>query len=389
MKVDNAAKQEAHKTAIERQKIISQHRKEVNHLNKSYNKLKAELKVDGDQQLFRQRSENDKKILEEAERKNIVLQKMNSLTADSKQMLEDEKTRVNETHKGQVAESRMKAEKTIADLQTKNGELFQDITTKYTQEMQNIQQEGNRFKQDHFDEFASDLNTKEAENSGKTTKQAGRFEQTFKTDSIKFENTLAKQRYEMEQKYQKRKHDHQILMKKLQSLHTDEVSKLMKHHKQKVGGMQTNFTNQYDSISKMHHKQLGNLQQITKDNLNETVGKYSDKKKVVEDKAGDNFYRTKYLTPIVSENVDSYTVKMQVPEHEKDQITLTGKGKRDLRMTINRAHDSEFVEHDGTINKSKRYETISKSIHVDKIMNLKKITKEYADGNVIYNIKKA
>ncbi len=156
----------------------------------------------------------------------------------------------------------------------------------------------------------------------------------------------------------------------------------------KTKDRQHEFERRFNMMDRTEYERLTQLQKRADFQKNLVRKDLSVYQEHYTDKANDPFYRMQQLDPVVFEQEESFTVEIPVPEHEKDFYLLAGSG-RTLRLTFNRDYQDEFLDKDGSVLKSKKYESAVKTIPLSSPIDRKGITKTYRDGMVRFTIQKA
>jgi HSP20 family molecular chaperone IbpA len=90
----------------------------------------------------------------------------------------------------------------------------------------------------------------------------------------------------------------------------------------------------------------------------------------------------------MKETPDSYIVSLKVPEHERENITISPRN-RYIKITYHRKHSDRVEEQDGSSHTSKRTELMTKQFPTEAILNSKGVTQKYEDGVLKFKVLKA
>lgn len=110
--------------------------------------------------------------------------------------------------------------------------------------------------------------------------------------------------------------------------------------------------------------------------------------KTVTDKAEDPFYRIRSLNPVLSELDKDFVVKIALPEHEAQNLFVTGEGQT-LKISLARrfqenARDAESARSTRTSS----YQSVVEQLAMPGAIDVKNIRREYADGVVTIKVAK-
>jgi HSP20 family molecular chaperone IbpA len=107
----------------------------------------------------------------------------------------------------------------------------------------------------------------------------------------------------------------------------------------------------------------------------------------VMNKTADPFYQNNNIKPEIVDLGDSYKLTINVADHEKDQYLLSGHD-RTLTLSFSRNFQHDIKQPDN-VSKTRRVESYSHSFFVSEIVKPNSVSKNYEDGKLIFNIKKA
>jgi len=160
-----------------------------------------------------------------------------------------------------------------------------------------------------------------------------------------------------------------------------------KHYEITTAQQNAVFKQRLDALSAQHSQILNKVQHEFNKSVNEIKDKTAKEKDLVANRSVDQFYNITELNPTLTENEKEYIVSIQIPEHEKDDVELYP-SERQIRLTVTRRYDDNFTAEDGSLNRTKRSEVISKTFPTSSLMNSKKVSKMYEDQTLHFKIAK-
>lgn len=107
----------------------------------------------------------------------------------------------------------------------------------------------------------------------------------------------------------------------------------------------------------------------------------------IMNKTADPFYQNSNLQPDVKDIGDSYQIVIPVADHEKDHYILNAHD-RTLTLSFSRDFQQDIKQQDN-VSKTRRVESYSKKFFVPEIVKTNTVSKNYEDGKLTFNIKKA
>ncbi len=148
------------------------------------------------------------------------------------------------------------------------------------------------------------------------------------------------------------------------------------------------FKEKYESLVASHELVMNNLKRRFEADFKAQLESVADTRAVIENKGGDPFYSVTKLSPTLTEDEKSYTISLEVPEHERDQVNLAADG-RQLKLTVGRRFEERLEGPTGRVDKTVRTEHHTKIFDVAHIVDQRQITQSYQDGLLSYKIMKA
>lgn len=148
------------------------------------------------------------------------------------------------------------------------------------------------------------------------------------------------------------------------------------------------FKEKYDSLVANHDLVMNNLKNRFEADLKAELESVANTRSTIEDKNGDPFYSVTKLSPMLAEDEKSYTISLNVPEHERDLVNLAADGRK-LKLTVGRRFEERLEGQQGQVDKTVRTEHHTKIFDVGHIVDQRQITQNYQDGLLSYKIMKA
>lgn len=167
-----------------------------------------------------------------------------------------------------------------------------------------------------------------------------------------------------------------------------EYQKLVKNHQGQKKATNEQFEKEYNNILASNNIKLGSLDERTKGVVQKLKEKFLQNANLILEKSKDPFYQFKRVKPLVEDKGDHYVLSVDLPEHEKNNVQISGK-KRNLKLTFNRFHEVEFKDQPNVTNIAKKRESYSTTTAVKDIVDADKIEKYYQNGRLHFTIPKA
>lgn len=106
------------------------------------------------------------------------------------------------------------------------------------------------------------------------------------------------------------------------------------------------------------------------------------------DRTSDPFYRVHQFAASVDHAEKEIVVRVKVPEHEKDSVRLTLQAEG-LVLSAARRFEDRMTNDDGRKVSTNAFQSYSESFPVTGKLEMKRMSREYADGHVTFRIPKA
>ncbi len=382
-----------------KRQIHQQHQKEISQLNRQHNK---ELK-------FKQES-HDKKVQELKSDHHVTLDE--TTRSNNKEILEmhahkekriremrDQVTKEHEAAEQKLEYLRESNQNQRADEQAKHSNLIRRDRARFEREREEekfrSKMDNSRYRTEKNRERDQLIDTKQREIAEVKDRFARNYDKLNKSLENRMNLMNEKQDSEIKMLKQSNLDERKYVIDKgqtdldnLNSNFKEEYTKNEQVNAQKTKDRQSEFERRFKTMEQTENYRLGELQKRSDFHKNLVRRDFAKYQEHYTDKAKDPFYRMQQLDPRVFEQEESFTVEIAVPEHERDFYLLSGTG-RTLRLTFNRDFNNEFVDRDGSVLKSKKFESATKTIPLSAPINRMGITKSYRDGVVKFTIQKA
>ncbi len=152
--------------------------------------------------------------------------------------------------------------------------------------------------------------------------------------------------------------------------------------------LERSFKEKYEALVSNHDRVMSNLKGRFEAELKAELESAAGARTIIEDQAADPFYSVTQLNPMLTEDEKSYTITIEVPEHERDLVNLAADGRK-LKLTTGRRFEERLEGEGGRVDKTVRTEHHTKIFDVAQIVDQRQITQNYQDGLLSYKIMKA
>ncbi|MGZ3651541.1 MAG: Hsp20 family protein [Bdellovibrionota bacterium] len=109
----------------------------------------------------------------------------------------------------------------------------------------------------------------------------------------------------------------------------------------------------------------------------------------VTQRGEDPFYRLKSLNPVVATGEAAYTISVSLPEHEAQNLFVSGEGPYVKLSLARRFQDHAAAPEGGRVTRTNSYQSVVEQVAMPGAYDAKKIERTYKDGVVTITIPKA
>jgi HSP20 family molecular chaperone IbpA len=376
----------SHKNEGLRDQIIVKER-EIAMVKELYDKKIADQQRIGEEKLYQQYDLNQAKLAEEIQQNEARLEELRANLAQTENYLESERQTLNEVYSEKNQELAQYRE-----------QKFQAKTLDAEEETWQIRQEASNA----LNELRADLDWKvqnarletqraiqEAENKKLETMAQTGISGQDEIRKMGVDHSIAMTRQRLENELaldQEKRHLESVKTEREKQLEAELNEKTLQY--EHLSSRQEHvFQARYDQLVREHEELFETTRQKLGQQYDQMVEQLTAKKAQFEERSQDQFYRVNTLEPELTEDLNSYTVKIQVPEHEKEQVTLAPHG-RQLKLNLVRNFKDEQRDENGSLNKASRSEVFTKIMNVPEIVNSRDVTQRYVDGVLEFRVAK-
>ncbi len=367
--------------------LIAKKESEIKNLNELYNEKVKNTKTEGVIDLADQEEKNRAQIANSIKSKELQLEKLKSELGNHKESLAKEKELLTNNYQTQI-------QNTNAVFKDKYNHIYNDNLAKSEEILNKSNEQVSNLKKDSEYEiksmnFESKIRADEiSRNNARQIRSIGiENQQDINRTKQLHEDKVEELVNDHNKKVTTEERKHQLNYRQRVTSQETELKNIESHHQEILKQKRISFKEKYNNLEKNQKSILSRIKDKFESEIKSLVSKYSELKNQTLSKSQDDFYNVTELRPKILEFPNSYQVKIDVPEHEQELVNLTAQ-QRDLHISLTRNYRDETTSQDGEVNKTRRSEVLTKRLDVDKIMDSKKITRNYNEGVLTFNIAK-
>jgi HSP20 family molecular chaperone IbpA len=367
---------------------VEKRQAELKKIDDKYEIQQQAIKDHADKRITELRDENHKELLSELENKEQKLGTMKNSLKETENIILQQKEKLTKDLQNSRDEKSLNHEMRMKDMSARHDSQTRDVNEKFAKEQQSLNVETQR-----------ELARQQLKNFKASNKVRMEYDKKLSDDSKNFTNQKFSQELQNSSVLSQQKNEFQNEFRIRESTHNEKYAQqqIRHNHERETSRQQNDQLKVMDQKDHEHRyqvqlatqaDQLKNLDAQAKHEIEKIKLDISKNKQYVETRAQDPFYNGTILKPKITDKQDHYLIQMELPSHEAPLVNLAAKD-RNLKLNFNRLTDHQIKLEDGSINKTKKSESVVKEFTVADIVNPKKVERTYQDGVLTYKIEKA
>ncbi len=372
----------------ERQHQIDEQEKQTKQIRENFKEKKVQVKIQGEEDLHVAVTNNRKEIDKAMAGKKEKLEKFRTENIKHQKVLEDQRLDLDKYNDLRTTDMNSQYEEKYNTLFQEGSEKVQAFEEDINRRIANINADSNQ----EINHYRADMNLKLEDSAHEFGSRIKDKEDVHKAalrrNDVKHAAETGRKRLEHRDKTSKLLTSQNHETESRTVLHSEKLKTMDDHHTEQMKSKQKAFEAKTKRMDQEHLTVLELMKERFAQRLNALKDGFSKKKVMIEDRNSDSFYNVGKISPTLQEKVDSYILSMKVPEHERENITVSPRN-RNIKITYHRNHSARVEEQDGSTHTSKRTELMTKQIPTSEILNNKGVTQKYENGVLQFKILKA
>lgn len=263
-----------------------------------------------------------------------------------------------------------------------------DVNVRQNSVLQDIHREGQQkaFELNERNRFVAQ--GQEQEWQGRIDQQRQQFNATYQGEAKKYETIVRDQQNQSQKQVKETLTKNETRLSNINQQHVALEEKITAQNKKSLGEKEIFFEKKYQGQLARHIASEQHLQELhnralakSKDDLNKRVT-------IEQERSSDVFFNFTEMPATLEERPEAYVLKVQMPEYAKEEVQVTV-NQKELVVTSNRRYQDERKDDSGVVRKVNKVESLVSRIPVESVLNPKKVSKEWVDGQVIFTVQKA
>lgn len=367
---------------------IIQKEVEIENVKSFYDKKVEDQKIVGVESVNKENELNQQKISEVINQREERLKNVRESLESTKSLLENEQNQLKEQHVDQKTDLKSNLDHKIDFQISKAINQSKEINQKTNSIIKEMQEDSNYRIRDAEFQTSQKIQNSLIEEQKAVDEQNAKLE----TNGVNLSSEQVYKKAQAEQLHQQELFENQQkyvgLKNEYTTIHETEFKTKEEQHKHLLAKADNNFKQKYEKMLEDHKALIDNTKVLLDKEFNQLVDAHTSQKQVLTNKLADDFYHISTIEPVVTDLGHAYKIDIPVPEHEKENITLTP-NKRDLRINMSRRFENSRTDEMGNMDKSSRSEVFTKTLKTAEIMESKGIKQNYENGHLSFIINKA
>lgn len=360
---------------------------EIKDIDQLYDKKIEVAKINGEEKYINSLKRNEDLVLNASEDYRAKLTEYKDNLAKTQSALSQEELSLKDGHVEKLNNLKTEHQNSIHEQFRNANETHEAVNSQMKRNVMTITDKAAMEKGHIESKSKTDVANVARDFQQKSAEEERQYRFKLKNDARMHNEELDKQQKELKDLSNKTTEKNKRLVTEKMNVQAAELNYLDSHQKDIILQKQNDFKVRYDNMVKEHTSLLSDLKKSFETDLHKMVEETSTQKRVVAQKSEDPFYRIETLAPKIIENPKEFMVSLNVPEHEKENVHLSVRG-RGVKMTLSRRFAENFEEKDGSLNRSTKNELFSREFPSKDLLNPKLVDQKYENGVLTYRIQK-
>lgn len=326
-------------------------------------------------------------VLAAAEKKEKVLQELKTSQQQTVEMTDKElknlKTQNKVTRELEMAKLSAERERLIGE----NNSHLEELNSVFNEKTRETHEVGSRELEKMNLLKKEEFSTVKGQHIQKINDQTQNFNTRFKFDENNYRDIKTQQDSQFKRERAQTNINQQKNMTKMTSDHTNLVEQKEKVFKKDLKAQELVEEQKYHQTMKVHQDNFKNLDDLHKKVVAKVKTDMTEKVSTLVNRSDDPFYKFTELKPILSTFPDRVEIRVDVPEHSKQDLQIA-LNQKEVVLNFNRRYNDSNKNALGS-SKISKIESFTSRVMTDAFLDQKSIKSTYDNGTMTYVIKKA
>lgn len=363
------------------------HTKKIEAIEDNFQSRKDDLKINNENAIINIQNENHKHVAAESEKKEKILMDMKKGLEDTKFRTDKELASLKNMNENTTKDLRQKTSLDRDRISQEQSESLEQMNDQFNEKSRDIRHNGNQRLNQMEDSEKQKFSNLRDYHSQKVGNQTIQFNKRFNTDEQKYrefkdvqDKTFDKERMTTHLRQQKD-------ITKLGKEQDFQLQQKDQKFRQGLKEQDVFLEKKWQSTMNEHAENFKNLDDIHKKVVSKVKTDMTEEVSQIVKRSDDKFYQFTEMKPVVTHFPDRVEIKVEVPEHSKQDLQLTTNNKEAI-LVYNRRFQDTNKNLLGSA-RIHRVESFTSRINVDAILDPRSVKSTYDGDAMTYVIKKA
>ncbi len=368
--------------------VNRKHEREVKVMNENHAENVAQIRKSHSLDLVGLQDQHDAHITSENKRKERILSQMKGNLDDTKDLTEKELKELADFKQKEIHDIQGKNANDRERIAGEHNENLESMVDRFNQASRKISLDGQERVQNDTEQANALYADRASHNQNRIDRQHTEFAGRIKTDSEKYNSIKAKQDDTFKKERMTTHKKQETDMQKMTDLHAKEVEKRDDLKRGDLKDQEIFFEKRYADTYKRHNEHFKNLDQLHDKVVKNLEADLTKKVDFKATRAEDPFFQFVELKPTVELTEAGVRIKVNIPDHSKQDLQLNLNGKEAV-VNFNRRYIDNQKDDQGNSSRVSKIETLSTRLQTGVHLDPKSVKSTYKDGVMTYDIKKA
>tara|TARA_R110000868_G_scaffold38661_6_gene135124 strand:- start:4333 stop:5499 length:1167 start_codon:yes stop_codon:yes gene_type:complete len=368
--------------------LVAAKEREIGEVKEHYELKKLDERTNGQNELYEVKDAHQKEILAAVDQKSSRLSSMQQSLKDDLTRLEKEKAILAEQSKLDRDASLITSSVDQDELIQEGLERSREIGRRTNQEVAKLLKDSQWEVAKASEDAKRNLDNAVKQSDNKLADRTREKKIQFTTTEIEHKNKLDQLKGEYDKNSRQVNRLNFVEKSNKEQNHLKDLRSLEEQHNYLLKEKRNQFQQKFAHLESEHNEIMNRTEAKFKEQLISLSNDYASKRSAAEKRSDDPFYNLHRLSHRVEELPDSYIISMDMPEHEADDVLISGRN-RDIKLTLSRRFSERLESEEGSVDVNKRSESFTKEFQVADIVDPKSVTRKYENGVLSFKISKA
>jgi len=362
--------------------------REVGAIEKAHQNYTAEISKAHKTDIIDLQDQNNRSLNLENEKKEKLLIEMRSHLQRTQSLTDKELKSLKENASNEKVQTQQKLGIDKEMITAQSEMQLAEINHRMQQVTHNASEEGRNNIQKMNQTMSDQYSQSEGQFQKKINDQNNEFTVKYQKEGLTYKKIKDDQDNQFKKERMATNNRQQVDMAKLTEGHNEHIEKRDHEFRKGLKEQDVFFENKYEVNLQGHNENLQGLDDRHGKVLQKMKEVLSTKLSQSVNRSDDPFYQFSELKSTMEQRPDFVEIKVEVPDHSKQDLQLTTNGKEAI-VTFNRRYSENNQSEMGVLQKLNKVETFTTRMKAEYALDPKSVKGRHENGIMTYTIKKA